>query len=203
MAETHTDRPSGNGGSTLVGVREFFQLWLERLEAFYGERDRRYEDRFRAIEGGTAEKFRAAEVAVAAALAAQEKAVNAAFLASEKAIVKAEGAQSDYNERSNEFRGQLDDQAKTLISKDEAITRFVVGEQRLEDAKGAIGVQLDDIKRQLGSLRETRSGAEAVHVQERDTRSNSANAWAVVLGIFGAVGVISGVIIAAAALATR
>jgi hypothetical protein len=35
----------------------------------------------------------------------------ASFEASEKAIVKAENAQRDYNVRSNEFRGQLDDQA--------------------------------------------------------------------------------------------
>lgn len=168
---SHTERPEGNGGSTANSVRDFFTLWLIRLEDFYGERDRRYEDRFRAIEGGTAEKFRAAEVAVAAALAAQEKAVNAAFLASEKAIVKAEGAQSDYNERSNEFRGQLDDQAKTLISKDEAITRFTVGEQRLEDARKSYDVQFDDIKKQLGSLRESRSESFGGRAQSKESQT--------------------------------
>lgn len=37
-----------------------------------------------------------------------------------EAILKAEKAQSEYNVRSNEFRGQLDDQAKTLMPRSEA-----------------------------------------------------------------------------------
>jgi len=69
-------------------------------------------------------KFDSSEKAVGAALAAQEKLVSAAFESSEKAIVKAEEAQRAYNERSNEFRGQLDDQAKMLIPRAEAIQRF-------------------------------------------------------------------------------
>lgn len=40
--------------------------------------------------------------------------------AQREAILKAEKAQSEYNVRSNEFRGQLDDQAKLLISRTEA-----------------------------------------------------------------------------------
>lgn len=83
------------------------------LERVVDERDRQYDMRFRA-----------AEIAVNAALAAQEKAVAAAFLASEKAIVKAEEAQKDYNIRSNEFRGQLDDQAKTLMPRQESSVLF-------------------------------------------------------------------------------
>ena len=65
------------------------------------------------------ESFAAAKEAVAAALAAQKELTNAAFASSEKAIVKAEDAQRDYNVRSNEFRGQLDDQAQTLMPRTE------------------------------------------------------------------------------------
>ena len=97
-----------------VSMREF-------LERVIDERDRLYDSRFRA-----------AEIAVNAALAAQEKAVTAAFLASEKAIIKAEEAQKDYNNRSNEFRGQLDDQAKRLMARDESLGLFKAGDDKLE-----------------------------------------------------------------------
>lgn len=43
-------------------LREFFTLWLERMEHFLDERDRRYEDRFKAQE-----------TAVISALAAQKE----------------------------------------------------------------------------------------------------------------------------------
>lgn len=113
--------------------------------------------------------LRAADLlAVQAALAAQEKAVTAAFLASEKAIVKAEEAQKEYNTRSNEFRGQLDDQAKTLMPRNESIGLFnAIDEklsalqQRLEQAASAKG-EADEkiflsINTDLKSLRESRS----------------------------------------------
>src|ERR1700722_3073367 len=88
-------RETSEGESSLndwfkVSIREYLVSIIE-------ERDRLYDMRFKA-----------SETAVNAALAAQEKAVTAAFTASEKAIVKAEDAQKDYNNRSNEFRGQLD-----------------------------------------------------------------------------------------------
>src|SRR6202035_5755903 len=86
------------------------------------ERDRQYDQRFRAAEIAVSAALSAQEKAVAAAFLASEKAIikaqeaqGDAFLASEKAIIKAEEAQKDYNLRSNEFRGQLDDQAKTLM----------------------------------------------------------------------------------------
>ncbi len=110
-----------------VSIREFLVSIIE-------ERDRLYDMRFKA-----------SETAVNAALAAQEKAVTAAFLASEKAIVKAEDAQRDYNIRSNEFRGQLDDQAKTLMPRLEAATLFKSYEDKLEATKIAFDKAIDAI----------------------------------------------------------
>jgi hypothetical protein len=127
-------------------------------------------------------RFKAAETAVNTALAAQEKAVNAAlaaqekqtassFLASEKAIVKAEDAQREYNVRSNEFRGQLDDQAKTLMPRPETMTMF----KSFEDKLSTIKIELDratemgrnNLEKAMGSfghevagLRESRSAGE-------------------------------------------
>lgn len=46
------------------------------------------------------------------------------FIAQEGAVAKAELAQQAYNERSNEFRGALDDQGKLMITKSEADQRF-------------------------------------------------------------------------------
>lgn len=94
-------------------LRDFYEPLIE-------ERDRLYDQRFRA-----------AEIAVFAAFNAQEKAVAAAFLSSEKAIVKAEDAQKDYNLRSNEFRGQLDDQAKTLMPRPETVALFKGVDEKL------------------------------------------------------------------------
>ena len=115
----------------LVNIREYFTLWLERVEQFLLERDRRYEERYVAQEK-----------AVLAALAAQEKLTNAAFASAEKAVAKAEDAQKDYNARSNEFRGQLDDQAKTLMPRTEALTQYAALDKRLEERDKGVEVRL-------------------------------------------------------------
>lgn len=188
VPDAHSDRPSGGGGGTIASVISFFTLWLTRLEEFYGERDRRYEDRFRAVEGGTAEKFRAAEVAVAAALAAQEKAVAAAFLASEKAIIKAESAQTSYNERSNEFRAALDDSARLQLPRSEASSKFSDYDRRLEDMK-------KNYDAQLASLRESRSAIAGGTVQLRESRDN---VTAIVMGLLGTAAIVSSIVIAIA-----
>lgn len=95
-------------------------------------------------------RFKASETAVSAALLAQKELVSAAFLASEKAIVKAEDAQKDYNIRSNEFRGQLDDQAKTLMPRPEFHSIQSNNEKILEG-----------IVREIAGLRESRAAIEA------------------------------------------
>jgi len=135
----------------------------EYLERIMDERDRRYEDRFKAQE-----------TAVYAALAAQEKLTNAAFASSEKAIVKAEDAQRDYNVRSNEFRGQLDDQNKVMSNE---MLRRAEAEQRFD----AQDEKIDEIKKDVGGLRESRSG-----MSGRDDAldaARQAQRWAIGLGV--------------------
>ena len=109
----------------------------EEYKTLMNERDRRYEDRFKAQEA-----------AVAAALVSQERMTTNAFASSEKAIQKAETSQTIYNERSNEFRGQLADQAKTLIPRTEAENHFRGYDEKLED-----------LKRSIADLRESRSSS--------------------------------------------
>lgn len=121
-----------------ASVREIMTLLTER--------DRRYTDRFGA-----------ADIAVAAALAAIEKQTTASFMASEKAIVKAEDAQRDYNIRSNEFRGQLDDQAKTLLPRQEAAALLKSIEERMAATVRDHEKTFDEVKAEISSLRETRA----------------------------------------------
>jgi hypothetical protein len=58
--------------------------------------------------------------------------ITIAAKASKEAINKAESAQKDYNVRSNEFRGQLSDQAKTLIPRREVETLLTALSDRYE-----------------------------------------------------------------------
>lgn len=109
-------------------TRNEITLIRELIKTTIDERDKRYEDRFKA-----------SETAVAAALQAQKEAVNAAFAASKEAIGKAEMAQTAYNERSNEFRQALDDQARLQLSRTEAEQQFRSGEQKIEDLKKRVG----------------------------------------------------------------
>lgn len=81
---------------------------VDSLRRIMDERDRLY-----------AERDTSRRTAVDAALTAAKEQTASSFAASKEAIIKAEQAQHDYNMRSNEFRGQLDDQAKRLISRAE------------------------------------------------------------------------------------
>ena len=87
-----------------------------------------------------------------AKLAAQEKATGIAFTAAEKAVDKAEASQKAYNERSNEFRGQLDDQAKGFIPRAEADSRDERTRESVEAAKKESSLLRDEINSRIGLL---------------------------------------------------
>ena len=65
------------------------------------------------------QRFQAQKDAIQAALVAQEKAVNAALTAADRAVAKAETAAERRFDSVNEFRGQLDDQARTFVPRGE------------------------------------------------------------------------------------
>lgn len=140
----------------LDGMRETFCARLAAIRELIDERDKRYSS-----------KFDESKEAVRAALAAQKELTESAFKSSEKAISKAEDAQSAYNARSNEFRGQLEDQANRLLPKEEATARFRVYDEKIEE-----------IKAELTALREFRSASSGRQDQQR---------W--VFGLLGALGV--------------
>lgn len=85
---------------------------LEHVKALLAEKDKRDEQRFQA----------------------NKEAINAALLAAEKAVVKAEAAAEKRFEGTNEFRAQLDDQAKTFAS-NEKVDLLVDRINRMETAQ--------------------------------------------------------------------
>lgn len=113
----------------------------EHLIALIEGNDRRYQ-----------ESFAGADKAVGAALAAQKELTNAAFASSEKAIVKAEDAQRDYNVRSNEFRGQLDDQAQTLMPRSETAVLIHSLEDKLYTTGKTNSDKIDELGKKLDSM---------------------------------------------------
>lgn len=89
--------------------------WAEHFERLIYEMDRRF----------------------TAALASQDKAVQIALIASEKAVAKAEAAAEKRFESNNEFRGQLSDQAATLMPRAEAEQRLAALADKIDDLKGS------------------------------------------------------------------
>lgn len=69
-----------------------------------------------------------------------------ALTASEKAVTKAENATEKRFDSVNEFRGSLKDQASTLLPRAEAEAKFKAYDDKVED-----------LKKDIASLRETRS----------------------------------------------
>lgn len=106
------------------GFRRLVEVEMAGLHRLLDERDRLYKERDESRRS-----------AVDAAITAAKEQTRQSFEASEKAIVKAEDAQREYNVRSNEFRGQLDDQAKTLMPRAESMSRFEAFDKVIEEIK--------------------------------------------------------------------
>jgi hypothetical protein len=86
---------------------------ITNLHTLIDERDRRYEDRFKAIDEKTG-----------LALSTSKEAVNKSETATEKRF-----------DSVNEFRGQLKDQAATLIPRSEADVKFAALDKEMKDLK--------------------------------------------------------------------
>jgi hypothetical protein len=132
--------------SELYVIRELFTAKIDAVVALMDERDRLYKERDESRR-----------TAVDAALVAMDKQTRASFEASEKAIVKAEDSQREYNIRSNEFRGQLDDQAKTLLPRAEAGVLFKGLEEKIRSSDDSREKKFDIVTKDITALRESRS----------------------------------------------
>lgn len=146
---------------------------IDTLRRLMDERDRLYMTRFQS-----------SDTAVDRALAAQEKAVAAAFLASEKAIIKAEDAQREYNIRSNEFRGQLDDQAKTLMPRPETLTMFSSTEEKINSLRRNLEDKISVAQSSIGDLQLSKA-----ELQGKASQSSVSTAF-----ILSAIGLALGIV---------
>jgi hypothetical protein len=121
----HSERPSEPNGSSWVALRDYFTLWLERLEVFY---DRRFQD---------------LEAKTTLALANSDKAVDKSDAATEKRF---EGV--------NELRGALSDQAATFIPRSEYLANHQAVQRDIESlAKEFRGMRESDSNRIQDSSR--------------------------------------------------
>jgi len=118
--------------------------------------------------------------AVQDALAAQKELTSAAFASSEKAIVKAEEAQRDYNVRSNEFRGQLDDQAQTLMPRTETTVLIKSTEDKLYVSSKTSADKMEELAKKVESL-----SIRQTTIEGRGSGANSM--WGYILGVFMAI----------------
>lgn len=131
----HSEKPDQLAGTSWVALRDYFTLWIERMEIFYS---RRFED---------------LDAKTTLALAAADKAVTKAEIATEKRF---EGV--------NEFRSTLADQAARLMPREEAISKFSTFEKDIssldkeiqklrEDKSGVTGreLQRDQTRQDISS----------------------------------------------------
>jgi hypothetical protein len=143
-------------------LKELLESKIESMAAAIkneaDERDRLYNERNISAKVAVDAALTAAKSAVDAALIAQDKLTTAAFASAEKAITKAEDAQKEYNIRSNEFRGQLDDQAKALMPRAETIALLKAGDEKVYAQFSGIVKQIENQRDDIVKLREYRSG---------------------------------------------
>ena len=142
--------PTDDAQNPIVSMREYIERVLDERDRLYGA------------------KFVASEVAVSAALIAQKTSVDAALVAADRAVAKADIANEKRFDAVNEFRGQLNDQAKTFMPRTETTaliksiddkvdslqTNF---DGKLEALRASFEKSIDSISKEISGLRESRS----------------------------------------------
>jgi hypothetical protein len=114
-----------------MALKELIETKFDALQVMLNER---YATQTKALDAA----FLAQQAAVATSFDASEKAVAAALLAAEKAVDKANTANEKRFESVNEFREQLNDMIRTLLSRTEADAKFQALDTRATDNKDAI-----------------------------------------------------------------
>ena len=124
-------------------VTEKFSASNDALNSLKSLLDERYATQTKALDSA----FVAQQTAMKTAFDAADKAVQAALSAAEKASSKAEEASDKRFEAVNEFRGQLADQAATLLSRVE----FTAQHNSLTDKIDILNIRMNDLDKRLTS----------------------------------------------------
>jgi uncharacterized protein YdcH (DUF465 family) len=148
----------------------------------------------------TRQRFEDQDKAVIAALAAQEKAVAAALASADRAVAVLATSTEKRLEGLNEFRQQLSDLIRTLISRDEALQRIeALGDKldqvtaRFEQADKASQVRYDEKMRENALKIADLSS----RLDTRDGRTSGVGAsWQLVVGIVLLVAAVVGMYVA-------
>lgn len=111
-----------HNGWTVETLLTHVHSLLEQRDSVDAERDRRHAELFREKDLRDQQRFDAQQKALTDALLAQEKAAGAALQAANAAVAKAETANEKRLDGVNEFRGALDDYARTLMPRTETVT---------------------------------------------------------------------------------
>lgn len=128
---------SGETGSSESGwTTDTLHVHMQRqLDGLTRMLDERYATQTKATD----KAFEAQQTAMQAALTAAETAVSKALESAEKAVTKAESAAEKRFDAVNEFRGQLSDQAATLMPRAESNARHEAAAEKID----ALNTRLD------------------------------------------------------------
>lgn len=196
---TPDQSPSSRQGSTddEISLREHMQ---RQIDAQWRYADRLHTDQgayfervFNELRLQLDERYATQTKALDAAFASAEKAVQAALAAAETAVAKAEAASDKRFDAVNEFRGQLADQSRTFITRDESLSRH----DRSAEAMAEMSKRHDNETR----LMRERVDRDIALINSRldlgQGRSTGIDkAWGYVVGVVGVVGGIIAVVIA-------
>jgi vacuolar-type H+-ATPase subunit H len=190
----HYDRDAATLQQQLVEIDKRYNVQVENLQA---EMDRRFLDgailsteRVQAIEEAMElrqqaidQRFTDSDKAVQAALQGADKAVQAALQAAKEAVTKAETAAEKRFDSTNEFRGQLADQANTFMPRAEAEIRLT---NLAESQATAVATLTSSIQKNTDSISSSGGGK---------AENNRLTAMYVSLGV-GGLGVVTAIVIA-------
>lgn len=150
--------------------------------------DERYETQTKALDAALVAQKTAMETAFTAA----DRAVQAALESAKEAVTKAETSSEKRFEAVNEFRGQLADQAATLLGRKEADARFSALTDKLEAEKTSNTERLAVLRSAID-----RDGG-----KDAGSAASQAKVFALIGAVGGIVGILLGMVALIAALRT-
>jgi hypothetical protein len=128
-----------------------------------GMLDERYTTQTKALDAA----FVAAEKAMTTARTGDKEAIQAALLAAKEAVEKANTANEKRFENVNEFRGQLADMQGTLISRNEAESRFFALDEKIQTRFTTLD---DQLKRIQSTVDKGFTGVDVRHITGTENR---------------------------------
>jgi hypothetical protein len=153
--------------------------------------DERYATQVKALDAALV----AQQTAMQTAFTAADKAVQAALESAEKAVSKAEVAAEKRFEAVNEFRGQLADQAATLMARSEAEVRFAALTQRISlEVERAAERSADGATRTDVRITELTRRMDLSTGKENGGNARDAKTFSVIGAVGGVIGIALGLV---------